>query len=144
VRQTLQEIVASAPQLFAGAVREEGALLRRVEADLAITFPEDVHWFLTSCGSGRSNAAPSIEDAANDTLRFRSAVDLPRQYIVLDDRGDAGVVILDTSSSAGPVFWVGMHLIENFPASLSEQADYDAFESFAAWVEFCIADTESW
>jgi hypothetical protein len=143
VRRALQEIVTAAPELFAGAVREEVALLRKVEADLAIILPEDAHWFLTSCGSGRSNAVPSIEDAARDTLRFRTAVGLPRRYVVLDDRGDAGVVILDTGSSAGPVFWVGTHLTENFPASLSEQADYDVFESFAAWAEFCIADAQS-
>jgi hypothetical protein len=140
---TLREIVATAPELFAGAVREDADLLRRIEADLGIIFPEDVRWFLTSCGSGHSNAIPNIEEAARDTLSFRAAVALPHHYLVLDDMNDAGTVFLDTSSTAGTVLWVAMHSVRELAAGLSDRADYDRFESFADWVAYCVSEAVS-
>jgi hypothetical protein len=140
---TLQEIVAAAPDVFADAIREDAASLQRVETDLGITLPNDVRWFLTSCGSGRSDAIPNIEAAVGDTIRFRSAVALPYHYVVLSDMNDAGVVVLDTNSTAGTVLWIGMHSIAELSAGLSNRADYDVFESFADWVEYCILNATS-
>jgi len=136
--KALQQLIEAKPSLFSGAVRTDETVLRQLETSLGVLLPSDVRWFWLSCGSGLSGAAPSASSSIADTLRFRSAAFLPGQYVVLDDRNDAGAVLLDTGTPGGAVLWVDSHAIGNVASGEVSPAEWDYFPTFAAWVSFCI------
>ena len=94
-----------------GAKQETEGSLQKVENLLGVTLPSDVRWFLISCGYGPVNAIPNIVQSVSDTERFRHAVGLPQEYVVLDDRNDAGAVLLNTNSPVGAVLWIDTHAL---------------------------------
>ena len=108
---TLAELLEKHRSFLQGVRMETEAGLRSVESRLRIKLPRDVRWYLLSCGYGPANAIPNIVSSVSATERFRSAVGLPEQYVVLDDRNDAGAVLLDTTSPNGSVLWVDTHAL---------------------------------
>jgi hypothetical protein len=134
----LQQLISASARLFSGAARTDEAVLRQLETSLGVLVQLDVRLFWLSYGSGLSGAAPSARSSITDTLRFRSAAFLPNQYVVLDDRGDAGAVLLDTVTPDGAVLWVDSHAIGKVASGELLPAEHDYFPTFAAWVSFCI------
>jgi hypothetical protein len=136
--ETLRQVVGSSPALFSGAVREDEVALDLLERSLGISLPVAVRWFWLHCGSGLSGAAPSAISSIADTKRFREAASLPHQFVVLDDRNDAGAVLLDSGSPGGAVQWVDSHAIGKVGSDALSPSELDFFPTFAAWVGFCI------
>jgi hypothetical protein len=136
----LLQLVSSNQSLFAGAVRESEQTIRSLEQQLGVVLPPDVIWFWQSCGSGLTGAAPSARVAVADTLRYRNAVSLPPQYVVLDDRNDAGTVLLDTSTNTGAVIWVDTHAIASISQGRLQPKEHDCFPSFESWVRYCVTE----
>jgi hypothetical protein len=134
----LRRLIEASPSLFYSAVCENEGTLRQLEETLGVSLPPDVRWFWSFCGSGVSGAAPSAKSSIADTMRFRSAVDLPSKYVVLDDRNDAGAVLLDTASPNGSVIWVDSHAVNKVALGGLSPTEHDHFPTFAAWVGFCI------
>ena len=134
----IAELVSENPEIFSGAVREPIESLRELESTLAVTLPQDVSWFLATCGSGGSGAVPNIKTSISDTLRYRAAASLPNEYVVLDDRNDGGTVFLNTRSEVGSVAWVDAHAISAFSLGTIMANEMDHFPSFAEWVANCI------
>ena len=135
---TITELLEKHSSLLQGTRVETEASLRGVESRLRITLPSDVRWFLLSCGYGPANAVPNIVSSVSATERFRSAVGLPEQFVVLDDRNDAGAVLLDTKSPSGSVLWVDTHALPKVGRSALSPNEADQFASFAIWVGFCV------
>jgi hypothetical protein len=135
---TIAELLENHRSLLQGTRVETEASLRSVESRLRITLPSDVRWFLLSCGYGPANAVPNIVSSVSATERFRSAVGLPEQYVVLDDRNDAGAVLLDTTSPNGPVLWVDTYALSKVGKSSLSPSEADQFGSFASWVGYCV------
>jgi hypothetical protein len=131
---TLRDLCEKYPALLLGAVSETELTLRAVEEALSIRLPEDVRWFLVTCGYGAVNAIPNIRNALADTLRFRTALGLDLRYVVLNDMNDAGVVLLDTSCAAGPVIWMDAHLAGLLPNGKLPPESFERFEGFSDWV----------
>jgi len=98
------------------------------------SLPEDVKWYLLECGYGAVNAIPNIRSSMTDTLRFRDAIGLNPRYVVLNDMGDAGAVLLDTRSESGAVLWVDWRVAGLLPNGVNRSEDCERFESFSAWV----------
>jgi hypothetical protein len=134
----LQQLVEKSSFLFSDAAREDETILRQLEESLSVPLPEDIRWFWLSCGSGDSAAAPSALSCITDTLRYRAAVSLPSRFVVLDDRNDAGTVLLDTSSLEGAVMWVDSHAIDKIALGTLSRGEHDFFPRFSDWVAFCI------
>lgn len=134
----LKKLVESSPSLFADSVRESEATLRSLETALGVSLPSDVRWFWLFCGSGDTDAAPNAHRCISDTVRFRSSVSLPSNYVVLDDRNDGGTVFLDTHSPFGSVMWVDYHAVERVGLSTLLPTEHDLFPTFIDWVSFCI------
>ena len=134
----LQQLIEESGALFSDAVREDETLLRQLEESLGIALPTDIRWFWLSCGSGNSAAAPSARSSIADTIRYRSAVALPARFIVLDDRNDAGTVLLDTTSPSGTVMWVDSHALDRIALGTLSAGEHDVFPAFSDWVSFCI------
>ncbi|MBS1162048.1 MAG: cell-wall [Proteobacteria bacterium] len=135
---TIAELLEKNGSLLQGTRTETEATLQSVESRLRVTLPRDVKWFLQSCGYGPANAIPNIVSSVSTTERFRCAVGLPEQYVVLDDRNDAGAVLLDTASPNGSVLWVDTHALPKVGKSPFSPSEADQFGSFASWVAYCI------
>ncbi len=135
---TIAELFEKHRSLLQGTRVETEANLQSVESRLRITFPGEVRWFLLSCGYGPANAVPNIASSVSATERFRSAVGLPEQFVVLDDRNDAGAVLLDTTSPNGAVLWVDTHALPKVGKSPLSPSEADQFASFASWVAYCV------
>lgn len=140
---TLRQLVEKSPSLFSGAVREDEATLLKLESSLGVSLPPDIRWFWLSCGSGSTDAAPNARSSISDTLRYRSAVALPPNYVVLDDRNDAGTVLLDTLSPNGAVIWGDSHAVEKVGLGSLQPTERYLFPTFANWVGFCIEQADN-
>lgn len=138
----ISDLVEQNQEIFAGAVRSTPEALRLVEESLNVKLPNDVIWFLTSCGAAGTGAVSNDRAIISDTNRYREATALPNNFIVLDDRHDAGTVFLDTSSELGAVAWVDSHAFHAFALGTIQPTQYDAFPSFAEWVADCIREIE--
>lgn len=138
----LQNLAAEHPEYLSGDRKESEVSLSKVETSLQVTLPEDVKWFLKVCGYGQCHAVPNIQSSISDTQRFRRAVSLPNRYVVLDDRNDAGAVLLDTESSKGTVLWVDTQALSKLDTAQLAQSEHDAFPSFAAWVSYCLEEAK--
>lgn len=135
---TIVELLEKHRPLLQGTRMETEATLQNVESHLRVTLPNDVKWFLQSCGYGPANAILNIVSSLSATERFRCAVGLPERYVVLDDRNDAGAVLLDTASPNGTVLWVDTHALPKIGNSPLSPSEADQFDSFASWVAYCI------
>lgn len=127
----IRDLVDKHPALLRGDRKETEDRLRAVEKAFDVRLPADVRWLLLECGYGAVHSVPNIQESIDDTLRFRASVGLDPKYVVLDDKGDAGVVLLDTSNETGPIVWAdwrsaGLH---------SGAGEPELFNSFSAWVE---------
>ncbi|HQS75566.1 MAG TPA: SMI1/KNR4 family protein [Gallionellaceae bacterium] len=137
---TITELFEIFKPVLLGTKQESDTSLQRVESSLDVTLPQDVKWFLTICGYGPTNAIPNINMSVPYTERFRSAVNLPHNYIVIDDRNDGGAVILDTNSHFGAVLWVDTHVLHKLGNEPLSATEADVFPSFVSWVMYCIED----
>ncbi|MGO4154621.1 SMI1/KNR4 family protein [Cupriavidus sp. YAF13] len=132
---SLRELIEQHPDLLMGQKKETEAELRAVETALGVRLPEDVRWLLLACGYGPVLAISNIRESTTDTLRFRAAVGIDPRYVVLNDMGDAGVVLLDTSSESSPVIWADWRVAGCLQSVEARPGDAELFESFAAWVQ---------
>ena len=138
----ISDLVEQHQEIFAGAVRSTPDALRLVEETLNVKLPNDVIWFLTSCGVASTAAVSNERAVISDTMRYREATGLPKHFVVLNDRNDAGTVFLDTRSELGAVAWVDSHAIYAFALETIQPSEYDAYPSFLAWVTDCIKEIE--
>jgi hypothetical protein len=130
-----QSFVEENADRFRGVHSESPASLEQAESLLGFPLPDAMKWLLLEWGYSGPCGIPSLVDAVNHTLRCRTAIQLPRHQMILEDRGDGGVVCLDSRS--GIVVWMGAHELEPFMAGLA-LSDADTFEDFPAWVVSCL------
>jgi hypothetical protein len=138
----ISELVIQHPQVLARALRSTPEALRIVEESLNVKLPNDLIWFMTSCGAASTGAVSNVRAVVSDTIRFREATGLPKHFVVLEDRNDAGTVFLDTSSERGAVAWVDSHAVYSFALGTIQPTEYDAYPSFCEWVAECIREIE--
>ena len=134
------ELVATHASLLYGAKRESEESLEKVEAELGVLLPPEVRWLLLECGYGPVHAVSNIRQSVGETHRFRNAVALPHQYVVLEDRDDAGAVLLDTNSSQGRVLWIDTHALHRVKTGKLTAGEADEFNTFSEWVQYCITE----
>jgi hypothetical protein len=137
---SLSELSVQYPAMLRGSKRESTESLIAVEAALGVLLPGDLKTYLLELGYGRANAIANITRSIEDTERFRRAVKLPPHFVVLDDRNDAGAVLLDCSSTAGRVLWVATFALERLASAKLEAKNLDEFASFSGWVRYCIEE----
>ena len=138
--ERLRAMKEAEPEIFAAAIKELPETLVSLEARLGVSLPEPVRWFWLECGSGLSSAAPSAAMSIEATERFRRAAGLPAQFLVLDERGDAGAVLLDTASEAGAVRWVDTHAAHRLATGELARHEYDQYSAFSDWVAYCVGE----
>lgn len=92
-----QKFVANNIDWFRGRHPETPESIAQYEAKLGRSFPRSIKWLLTTHGYWHATGIPGLEGSVELTLKCRESIALPDRYIILDDRGDAGVVVLDTA-----------------------------------------------
>lgn len=139
---TIQKLAAENRKYTSGSLKESDASLKGVETSLQIKLPEDVRWYLKECGYGECHAISNIQSTVSDTLRFRQAVSLPNRFVVIEDRNDAGAILLDTDSSSGSVLWVDTNALPRIASNQLSQSDHDIFPNFVSWVSYCLDEAK--
>jgi hypothetical protein len=136
-----RDLATSYPRTFAGAITETPEALERLKERLGVQLPADFVWFVTALGSGSSGAFSGISMAEESTLRFRRAIALPSQYIVLDDRNDAGAILLYTDG--GSVLWVDAHALVKIGSNTMSTSEYESFPNLESWIVDCAEEIEN-
>lgn len=132
-----RSLVASNTNWFEGIHHETAESLAAAETALGVQLPPTLKWLLSERGYSASCGIGSIRESIKDTIRCRNAIGLPHRYVILDDLGDAGVVLLDTSSPDGRVIWVGEHTVYGLKAS-EPASDIDVYPDYPSWVMDCL------
>jgi SMI1-KNR4 cell-wall len=126
---------------FAGVHRENSESLAVAERTLGVALPPSLKWLLCEYGYSAGSGIYSLEESVESTLRCRQTIGLPRRYVILEDRGDAGVVLLDSNSPAGRVIWLASHAVSTL-AIAEPIVDIDEFPNYATWAAYCLKGNE--
>ncbi|HKY22534.1 MAG TPA: SMI1/KNR4 family protein [Vicinamibacterales bacterium] len=122
--------------LFGGAPREVEGSIEQAEARLGFRLPETLRWLLREHGYAEAAGVDSLAMSVEATLRCRRALSLPNKYIVLNDWGDVGVVVMDASGDdpeSWPVYWSGSHNVNRLAEGEPLDNDCDAYPGYVAW-----------
>lgn len=132
---SIRDLASQHPELLKGAKKETEEALSAVEVALDVRLPADIRWLLLECGYGPVHAVSNMQQSIEDTRRFRAAAGLDSRYVVLDDYGDAGVVLLDTSSESGSVVWADWRAAGRLHVGAAKAGEFELFATFSDWVE---------
>jgi hypothetical protein len=134
-----QAFVGSHAERFVGVHPHPAAELDQMERLLGGRLPDALRWLLAEHGYSECCGVSNLAEAVKRTLECRRSISLPTNWLVLDDRGDAGVVLLDLSTER--VCWCGSHNVSKL-ATGRVDADTDWFDGYAEWATRCVADAE--
>jgi hypothetical protein len=121
--------------LVSRPVARIGRTLKAAEELLAVQLPDSLKWLLKQHGYWHGTGVPSLRDAVETPLRWRSRGLLPTRFVVLCDFEDAGAIVLDTgeetTSGESPLYCIGMEDVGN-PAQLDGEGRtrYDSFGDY--------------
>jgi hypothetical protein len=134
-----QSFVASHPEKFAGVRRHPAADFDDFERRLGHPLPESVRWLLGTHGYSECSGIDHLTHAVERTLECRSSISLPHNWLLLNDWGDAGIVLLDLPT--GRVCWCGAHNAGNL-AEGKIDSDADWFDGYSEWAAARAADAD--
>jgi hypothetical protein len=114
-----QDFVAANIDWFRGRFPETDSSLARVEQVLGVELPRSLKWLLKEHGYWHGTGISNLEDTERETLDAREALALPKEFVVIENLQDGGVVLIDTSelalSGESPLYWVGPEDLGNPP-----------------------------
>lgn len=116
---------------YSGVHPHSDGELTAMEAKLGGKFPAQLAWLLRTHGYTQATGVDNLVEAVRATLLCRESINLPRHLVVLNDWGDAGVVLLDLVS--GRCCWCGTYDVERIASGQEPVGDVDWFEDFAEW-----------
>ncbi|MEO0477489.1 MAG: SMI1/KNR4 family protein [Planctomycetota bacterium] len=101
------------------------------ESTLGFELPDSLRWLLKKHGYGNATGVANLSEAVATTLALRGSRGLSEKLLILNDWGDAGVVILDMDS--GECCWCAVHEVEKISKGQRELLGADWYKSFADW-----------
>ena len=126
--------VAENAEWFRGPFPETDETFQEAEALLGVSLSTDFMWLLKEWGYGSAVGIDNLSESVQWTLRVRESWRMPRQYVLLHDWQDAGIVLMDTDAvnidGEPRVLWV-THPPQNDDPS-------DIVKSYATFAEWCI------
>jgi hypothetical protein len=126
-----QVFVGAHPDCFAGVHPHSAGGLDRLEQALGYRLPETLRWLLENQGYSDCCGVDNIEEAVEQTLSCRRSIALPLNWLILNDWGDGGIVLLDLPT--GRVCWCGSHNAANLSTGQID-SDADWFTGYPEWV----------
>ena len=137
----LPALVAENTAWFCGVAPETAQTIAEAERRLGVRLPPSLKWLITEHGYSSACGVANLGEAVEMTLACRRSIGLPPQYVLLEDKGDAGVVLLDTESEGGRVLWISAHEIRRL-AGGEDLDDLDEYPEFTGWVLRCLEDAK--
>jgi hypothetical protein len=134
-----QTFVSSHGDLFGGVRPHSAGELDQFEKALGHPLPNSLRWLLGELGYSECCGVSSLEEAVAQTLACRKSIALPANWLILNDWGDAGIVLLDLPT--GRVCWCGAHNAGNLAGGRID-SDADWFDGYAEWVVRRVADAD--
>ncbi len=135
----LYKVVAENASLFRGVAHETEETIAEAERRLGLSLPMALKWLLCEHGYSAACGVANLAESVEVTLACRRSIGLSHRYVILDDKGDAGVVLLDTESRDGRIIWIGAHAIRRLMAGQPIE-DLDEYADFSSWVMWCLED----
>src|SRR5258705_9928333 len=135
--EKFQAFVGLHADRFVGVHPHSTAELDGMERVLGGRLPDALRWLLTEHGYSECCGVSNLNESVARTLECRRSISLPANWLLLDDRGDAGVVLVDLPT--GRVCWCGSYTVGNL-ATGRVDADADWFDGYAEWTARCFAD----
>lgn len=126
-----KQLVADHQPQYLGVRPHSESELTKMEGKLGFAFPESVRWLLKSHGYGEATGIGSLDESVQTTLACRNTIGLPQRWLILNDWGDAGVVMLDSATSR--VCWCASHDVERIAHDGVPLTTADWYESFGDW-----------
>ncbi|HLL88460.1 MAG TPA: SMI1/KNR4 family protein [Tepidisphaeraceae bacterium] len=134
-----QSFVASHLDQFTGVHPHPTADLDDFERRLGRRLPDSLRWLLGTHGYSQCSGADDLAQTVEQTIACRGSITLPHNWLVVNDWGDAGVVLLDMVT--GRLCWCSEYDVENVAASRGGQ-DALWFADYPAWTEQQLQDAE--
>ena len=134
-----QLFVASHPEEFAGVHPHPTADFDRFERELGNALPESLKWLLGTHGYSRCSGVDNLSEAVEQTIACRSTIALPLHWLLLNDWGDGGIVLLDLPT--GRVCWCGAHNAGNLAGGTID-SDAEWYDGYPEWAARRIEDDE--
>ena len=129
--------VASHQVKFDGAQPIAAHEFDEYERRLGHPLPQSLRWLLGTQGYSNCSGVDNLDEAVERTLTCRTSILLPRNWLLLNDWGEAGMVLLDLPT--GRVCWCGSHNAGNL-ASGQIDADAEWFDGYAEWAASRVAN----
>jgi hypothetical protein len=137
----LRKLVAENASWFRGVAPETADSVAEAERRLGVKLPTPLKWLLCEYGYSSACGVANLGESVEMTLACRESIGLSTRYVILEDKGDAGIVLLDAGSASGRVLWVGTHAIRRLMAG-EQVEDLDKYPEFSAWVLRCLDDAK--
>jgi hypothetical protein len=134
-----QLLVASHPDKFAGVHPHPAADFDEFERALGHPLPESLRWLLSTHGYSECCGVDNLTEAVEQTIACRNSIGLPCDWLLLNDWGDGGIVLLDLST--GRICWCGAHNAANL-ADGKIDSDADWFSGYPEWTACCVEDAD--
>lgn len=131
---TLEEFqlhVAAHGELYRGVGPHSLEEFAAFEAMLGHAIPASVRWLLGTHGYADATGIDSLSASVKTTLRCRKNINLPIDWLVLNDWNDAGVVLLNLRSER--ICWCATHNVNRIAVGDDLNEDVDWFPGFAEW-----------
>lgn len=117
--------------------------ISRVEQRLGVIIPDDLKVALRELGFGHYTKVDGLETPGGIvewTERYRSLFKLPPEYIVLNEMGDVGMILIHLPT--GITYWIGLYDYDALMANEPLQ-DPIVFSSYGEFVMKTITDLET-
>jgi hypothetical protein len=125
-----QSSVALHSEKFAGVHAHSAAEFDDFERRLGHLLPKSLRWLLGTQGYSECSGVDNLAEAVDRTIACRRSIALPHNWLLVNDWGDAGIVLLDLST--GRICWCGAHNASNL-ADGKIDADADWFDGYPEW-----------
>jgi hypothetical protein len=133
-------LVGNNSGFYLGSAPESIASVTTAEEKLGCQLPHSMTWLLCEHGYSDACGVSSLQDCVNDALRCRDTISLPYGIVILNDRGDAGVALLDArsldSNGECPVIWTDTEAVH----ALSKTGEFGrgaiVFPGFTEWSKY--------
>jgi len=116
-------------------------MVAEAERRLGLSLPAPLKWLLCEHGYSAACGIANLGETVRMTLAGRESIGLSTRHVILEAKGDAGVVLLDAGSASGRVLWVGAHATRGWMAG-ERVEDLDEYPEFSSWVLRCLEDAK--
>lgn len=134
-----QSFVAAHPKKFAGVHPHSTADIGDFERRLGHPLPDSLRWLLSTHGYSECSGVENLAEAVKQTLACRASVSLPHNWLLLNDWGDGGIVLLDLPT--GRVCWCTAHNA-GILADGKIDSDADWYDGYPEWTARRMEDME--